>query len=333
MRSATSLRFMCETALDMGVDQDACLNGTGLSASELSQRNLRVSLGQEMLATENFVRLSPQKVGLGFAVGERLHLGAFGIWGFAILTSPTLRAAIKTAIDFVNLSFVMADIALTENEDEARLEFDMSGLPTSIRPYVFERHCLVTMTFFRDFLRENQLTNFRICSSLADDTYAQQLSEMLKIDVVVRPNLDALTFPASMLEEPLPKADPVTQHYCINQCKTLVERVTGLLAPWSIKVRDLIVENIGADPKIETIAAQLNMTERTLRRRLQDEGVSFRQLYTDTRLTIARELLELAGLTVDTVAWRVGYAEPAAFVRAFSRKFGFTPGSVRGKAI
>lgn len=71
------------------------------------------------------------------------------------------------------------------------------------------------------------------------------------------------------------------------------------------------------------------MTERTLRRRLTDEGTSFRELYTDARMTIAHELLASAGLNVETLSWRVGYAEPASFARAFTRAFGQTPGEVR----
>lgn len=281
------------------------------------------------MAIENFVRLAPQQVGLGLTVGRRLHLGTFGIWGFALLTSPTVGAAAETAVRFANLSFVIADITLRIDQSEARLEFDMSGLPPAIHRFVLERHCHVTKTFFRDFMKEEEFADFTIRSRLSDPGYADELSDLLKIRVEAGANCDAFVFPAAMLDQPLPKSDPLTQQYCIDQCKALLERTTGSLPSWSLKVRDALVERIGADPKIDQIAAQLNVTERTLRRRLKDEGTTYRHIYTDARLALAQQLLEQAGLTVETVSWRVGYAEPAAFVRAFSRKFGVTPGSVR----
>ena len=103
----------------------------------------------------------------------------------------------------------------------------------------------------------------------------------------------------------------------------------GTLPQWSQQVRDAIVDSIGSEQSIENIASKLAVTERTLRRRLSEEGASFRELYIDARMAIAHELLASAGLNVETVSWRVGYAEPASFARAFSKKFGKTPGDVR----
>lgn len=89
------------------------------------------------------------------------------------------------------------------------------------------------------------------------------------------------------------------------------------------------MDDIGSEQKIEDIAAKLAIAERTLRRRLTDEGTSFREIYTDARMLIAHELLEVANLNVESVSWRVGYAEPASFARAFAKKYGKTPGEIK----
>jgi len=90
-----------------------------------------------------------------------------------------------------------------------------------------------------------------------------------------------------------------------------------------------VVDEIGKEQKIENVAEVLSVTERTLRRRLTDEGTTFRELYTDARMAIAWELLSVSGLNVETVSWRVGYAESASFARAFAKRYGKTPGEVR----
>lgn len=128
---------------------------------------------------------------------------------------------------------------------------------------------------------------------------------------------------------PLPESDPVSLKYCLDQCKALLEEREGALPQWSQKVREAVIDEIGKEQKIESVAEVLSVTERTLRRRLTDEGTSFRELYTDARMAIAWELLASAGLNVETVAWRVGYSEPASFARAFAKRYGQTPGEVR----
>ena len=328
-RSTTSLRLLCETAAEHGVARGDCLENTGVSAADLERDDARLTLAQELQAIENVARLAPAKAGLGVAVGRRLHVHAFGVWGFAVLTSPTLRSAILTAIDYVKLSFVIADMTLADDSDAARLMFETAQLPAITRPYILERHAVVAMTFIRELIQQPEFCDFTIETTMTDAAYTDELSRLLEIEVIGGASMDALVWPARLMDAPLPKSDPVSLRYCLDQCKMLVDRIDGAMPPWSQKVRDAVIEDIASEQKIDNIAAKLSVTARTLRRRLTEEGTSFRDIYTDARLTIAHELLDAAGLNVETVAWRVGYAEPASFVRAFSRKYDKTPGEVR----
>lgn len=328
-RPATSLRLLRDAAETVGVDPSACFEDTGIVFDDLNDPNVLHSTEQEVRVIENFVRLAPRNVGLGVLVGRHLHTHAFGIWGFAILTSPTLRSAIQTSIDYVKLSFLIAEMTLGESEDKGYLMFDMAGLPPSTHRFILERHTVVAMTFSRDLIQQPDFEGFQIETTDSDPAYALELSAQLKVPVRGGMDRNALTFPVELLDQPLPKSDPASLRFCLDQCKALVEESSGALPPWSHRVREAIIDNIGSEQKIEDIADGLSVTERTLRRRLTDEGTSFRDLYTDARMAIARELLEVAGLNVETVSWRVGYAEPASFVRAFSKKFGTTPGEVR----
>ncbi len=329
MRPATSLKLLCDVAVEFGVDPNACLENTGIDINELNTPTAQSSIRQEIQAIENFVRLAPTTVGLGVAVGERMHVHAFGIWGFAILTSPTLRSAINTSIEYVKLSFVIADMVLKERGTTARLEFDMTGLPATTHRFILERHCVVAMTFIKELIQEQDFQDLKIETIDDDPAYVQSLSMLIGTQVVGTMPGHALTFPSVILDDPLPKSDPATLQYCLDQCKAQLEQVVGALSPWSQKVHNMVVDNIGSEQKIHEVADKLAVTERTLRRRLADEGTSFRDLYTNVRMTLAHELLDVTGLNVETVAWRVGYSEPASFVRAFSKKFGKTPGEIR----
>ncbi len=80
----------------------------------------------------------------------------------------------------------------------------------------------------------------------------------------------------------------------------------------------------GAD--LDAVARQVGASRRTLERRFQDEtGMSLGQWRTRLRLVRAIELLA-GGSSVTEVAWSVGYSSPSAFVTAFRRHLGTTPG-------
>jgi AraC-like DNA-binding protein len=89
---------------------------------------------------------------------------------------------------------------------------------------------------------------------------------------------------------------------------------------------------LGIDWCGSATASKLGLSERTLRRRLSEEGTSFRNILVEARLAIGHELLSTAKLDVSTVAYRTGYSEPSSFVRAFTQHFGYSPGKIKFSA-
>ncbi|MEM9200932.1 MAG: AraC family transcriptional regulator [Actinomycetota bacterium] len=328
LRPVTSLRLLCEAVSARGIDPASVLAGTGVDELRLREPGAEISAEQEMRAIANAVERYPEPAGLGVEVGRRMHVNSFGIWGFAMLTSPTYRAATETAIEHVRLSLVLADLDLVEDDEHARLSFDLAKLAPRVRPYVLERHAVVALNFSREAIDAATMQQFRV-ETRHPRQYAAALSEKIGLDVAGDSELDALVFPAAVLDRPIPRSDPATLRYCLEQCEILGAQLQEDPEPWSAQVRELLVEDIAAEHHIGAVASRLAVNERTLRRRLADEHTTFRELYTDTRLSIAHELLRTAGLSVETVARRVGYAEPASFVRSFARRYGATPGQVR----
>ena len=333
MRANTSVRLLCDIAETLGISKKACLARTGLDEQNLAQDQFQLSKTQEIISIENFVRLAPQKTGYGVMLGKQMHLNVFGIWGFAILSSPSIRQAIATAVKYINLSFVLTNMTLSQDRENAKLSFALEALPESIRAFVLERQTIVTMTFLRELMQNHSYNQFALQTRQSNQKYAQELSVLAGIPVKPGANTNALVFPSRILDLPLPKFDPATFKFCLEQCENLLQTAHNQQLKWTEKVRQLITENIASEQKLAHIAQKLAVTERTLRRRLEHEGSCFRELYTDTRLTIAYRLLENTGLNVKAVAWQVGYSETASFIRAFSKKFTFSPGQLKHKAV
>jgi AraC-like DNA-binding protein len=107
------------------------------------------------------------------------------------------------------------------------------------------------------------------------------------------------------------------------QCRALLEQRTRRTGTAGA-VRDLLLATPATMPDIAAAAAALALSERTLRRRLLEEGTSFRALVEEVREALAEELLA-TGLPVEQVARRLGYAETASFTHAFTRWKGSSP--------
>jgi AraC-like DNA-binding protein len=85
-------------------------------------------------------------------------------------------------------------------------------------------------------------------------------------------------------------------------------------------------------PTLDVVAAELQLSPATLRRRLQAEGSSWRRLKDDMRHERAAVLLAEGRLSVAEIASRLGYEDASAFHRAFRRRTGRGPGTLRRRA-
>jgi AraC-like DNA-binding protein len=81
--------------------------------------------------------------------------------------------------------------------------------------------------------------------------------------------------------------------------------------------------------RIDTVARALGLSRQTLYRRLRAEGTTFDALVERARRRLALRFIRDEGLAVKEAAWRLGFAEPAAFSRAFKRWTGKSPAEMR----
>ncbi|GGA52665.1 AraC family transcriptional regulator [Dyella nitratireducens] len=78
-------------------------------------------------------------------------------------------------------------------------------------------------------------------------------------------------------------------------------------------------------PELSVVANELGMSERTLQRRITDEGKTFRELLVEARQELGRQLLSDAAADIDEVACLLGYQDTSSFYRAFRDWEGVTP--------
>ncbi len=91
------------------------------------------------------------------------------------------------------------------------------------------------------------------------------------------------------------------------------------------QIRDILAADLTAQPDLEEVAARLHLSLRTVQRRLELEGSSFRAIKSALRRDIALARVEKSVLPIAGIALELGYAEPSAFFRAFVDWTGESP--------
>lgn len=99
------------------------------------------------------------------------------------------------------------------------------------------------------------------------------------------------------------------------------------------RLRHLIAEALqNGVPELPALARSLGMSERSLRRRLDELGTSFRDVLDAVRKELALNHVKDRRLSLSEVAFLLGFSEPSTFHRAFKRWTGDTPAAFRARA-
>ncbi|WP_167103507.1 AraC family transcriptional regulator [Mycobacterium sp. DL592] len=323
-RPSTTGRHVIEAAAEHGLDAATCLHGTGLSPEDLLDPTGEISPTQEITIIRNVIARLGNRPGLGMEAGSRYSLADTGILGYALMSSPTFGDAVDVAWRYSALSASYLSLAAPEFVgSEAVVAIDDTQIPFDVRQFLIERDFGMVVRVIPMLIGSNQPPmTFRV--ELANLTLPIDGIEIDNVTIrVEKASRNALVFPADLIHQPMPAADPQTAAICIRECEQLLDRRRtrrGIAAA----VRTRIIANSAQIPSMADVAAELCITERTLHRKLTAEGTSFRALLDEVRVTLAAELLD-SGFTVEETARRLGYSETSAFTRAHIRWTGQPP--------
>jgi AraC-like DNA-binding protein len=142
--------------------------------------------------------------------------------------------------------------------------------------------------------------------------------------------LNTLTFSARHLDAEIIRDEPrlreflkLAPYYIVIQPEASISSVTH-------RIREILGGDFRDElPSFEELTGLLNMSARTLRRRLEKEGTSYQRIKDNARRDVAISLLSRDRLTVSDVAEQVGFSDPSAFHRSFKKWTGQSPGSYR----
>lgn len=324
LRPALGLQLLCQTLDELGLDASYACGMTGLERQFLDTPGQLISKSQEA----DFIAAalaSSARDDLAFRVGMRYHFGVFGVWGLAVATSEDLLQALQVAQEFIELTHSFAGLSLSIEQGVAEVALQQDYPPGPVQAFVIERDLMITLMIASE-VGGRRLPVQSVQIALPEPEHSALLARMLDCEVFWNGDHTAAYIKMAELKQPLPQANAITWSACVRQCRELVAMQTGGLS-FESRVRDSIARTHFRG--ITAVCDQLAVSERSLRRRLQEEKTSFRELQQSLRRELAEQYLADSALSMDSIAERLGYSEPANFCHAFRNWFGISPGQMR----
>lgn len=325
--SASSVQLLTGLGSEFGLPPEECLRGTGVPIDALRDPLAEVTARQEFAVMRNLLRHCGDEPGLGVEAGTRYHVAMHGVWGMALITSHTLRETIDIGTRYIDLAWAFTTVSLGEDDGTAVLSVDGGEIPADVRPFLIERISAAIKVIFHDLLStEVPFSAVHFRHQAPGDTH--RYVDAFGVEPAFESADNSVQFDARYLARRLPQANEFVRRGYEQVCRELLAKRRARTGTAGA-VRDALVRRPGRIPDVVEVAAGLRLSSRTLFRRLEKEGTTFRALVDEVRETLAEELLVTARMSTEQIARRLGYAEPASFVRAFKRWKGRTPQAYR----
>jgi AraC-like DNA-binding protein len=304
---------------DFGLDPESIVSRAGLDLDTLGDPESSIPFHALGVLVDICARATncPH---FGLLVGATGGTKSLGLVGELMRNAPTLGDAI---VDLCTnqLRYVRGSTVYLVVEDRAALWGYGVHLPgTSAVDHISDGAMALGAKMFRELVHR-QPEFARVSRSAPSD--ATPFRKILGVMPEFNAEQHALGFPSDWLTLPVVGADPQLRRKAQGE----VDAFWQVLFPsFSERVaRALRSRVIYGDVSLDAIAESLSLTGRTLNRRLQAEGRTFRQIVNEARLVVAQQLLAGTRTKVTSIGLALGYGDTSGFTRAFGSLAGLSP--------
>ncbi|MHB2206558.1 AraC family transcriptional regulator [Methylobacterium sp. CM6257] len=308
-------------SVELGADLDALAAEAGLDPRLFDDSSRLVpftALSRLMALAADHTRCPH----LGLLIGQHTTLTSLGPLGLLLRNSNTLGDALRALEAHLCVRNRGAEIVLHVHHDIAVLSYvlhepEVEGAPQQSEWGLAEAANLIRALCSPDWAPLEVL----LPRSAPRDTAPYR--GFFRAPVRFDQEGAALVVEAQLLEERIVGADPAVRQHVEDRIRQLEAKEPSSLADDLRHQLRIMVTRQRC--KAERVARQCRVTRRTLSRRLKAEGTTFRQLATEARFRVAKQLLADTALSLTQISTALNFSEPAAFTHAFRRWTGVTP--------
>jgi AraC-like DNA-binding protein len=312
-----------------GIDGDELRRLSGFRAEELSDPDARVPVSK-IWALWHAVIDRVDDPALGLHLGEHSRAREFGLLGYAIYHSGSLRRALVRIARYSRIVNEALEVHVLDNGECCGVVVDKEPRLDALR-HPIDCRLATIVAFAREITAESIVP----CEVHFPYPRPQDISHhqrLFRCPLHFEASASKLLFEPRDLDRPVVAADETLTGY-LDQLAEGISRALSESVTFRQRVCRAIWSDLsGGKPSVQQVAARLGVSTRTLQRRLEEEGTSFAQELDRLRQDLATRLLQNRSLAVYEVAFLLGYAEPSTFYRAFRRWKNVSPHEYRRRS-
>jgi len=263
--------------------------------------------------------------------GQRQRVHHFGVYGFALATSPTFGDAFAFGRQNLELAGAVLRISYRQEGHSGIMQSHNPRALGNVLPFAAEFWRSSMVTLLSEILQEpfpSLLMRFPYPRPRHGASYA----EAFGCPIEFGSESMEWHFNANVLAEPCPSANSLTANICQDFCEAMIDSGSAT-TPLQRELRSFMLANSGRRTTSGEAAQAVGLSKRTLFRRLQEQGTNFQSLLDETRASLACEYLENTHLPVSAIAERCGFGDEANFRKAFQGWRSKTPSQWRKSAL
>ena len=284
------------------------------------------------LAFEEFIRLHNRVASefnepeLGLELGACVHPSHFGALGYAFLASSSLRTAYYRSQRFLRMVHGRLVAHIDETPGQMRLAWDLNT-PVLFPHQFAESRLAAALTLGRmNFGKELKPLKVSLTRKPPEDPTPWE--RFFGCPVQFGGNSDFITLAEEDVKRVLASSNRELVRLHEEQAERHLRSMdrSGLI----YRARAVLVQELPTGRITEEVLAQrLNMTQRTLQRRLRDEGETIRSLLAQVRKDLAKHYVQESDYRITEIAFLLGFSDSSAFSRAYRDWFGKSPTMTR----
>jgi len=327
---APALSYLWESAKNFGLDPDELFTEAGIDPKLRLDVNARVSADQY----DRLVWAEKQKSGddaFAFHLVEHLHPSYMGAMGYAWMTSASLRKAFQRMCRYSRL---LADDALIQLQDHGdTLHVLLDSQWDDVRdPDLRERLRFANAVQLCRMNIGDSFKPARIHFMQARPGRPAAYYAFFRCELLFDSDASILVIDSEMADQPLAGFNPQLENLLEQQIVEYLARLDK--QDIAGRTKSVIFELLPSGlVSIDEIAARLGMSVRTLRRRLKEAGVSFKNLLAETRRELGERYIQDSSLSLTEIAFMLGFSDSSSFSRAYRSWTGQSPSEYRGVRV
>lgn len=316
------LTFIDDYLLSLNEDSARIFCAAGLEYPNYIQPGERVSI--DMLATVvQTVKRYIQQPDFFLRLGANIPMMAHGPLGAAIMGCKDVRTILTLVERYSAIAIPAVRMPLRCENGSGIVELLIQTPYSELNIALLEA---IIGTTFENLSRLTLQPFFpkRVTLTYPKPEYAKAYEKFTQCAVEFSSSKCAFYFPEKWLDFPLNTANEVGQRYLVQQCENELKRIQATVK-LSERIREIASLYLDTSPTIGFVAEKLRLSERTLRRRLNEEGINYRDLIREIRHQAAIYYLSKTDMRIEHIAWQLGYKETANFRKAFKASTGSSP--------